>query len=117
MINWMQKHKKSLIPTVWISTIAFVGAGFVGWGAYDLNKSRSTSVAKVGDTAISIKEFQNKYSEVYNYLKSISDGKFTDEQGVENISYIFKEKRPTGPVQRIHLAQAPDFGSGSRRNQ
>lgn len=80
MINWMQKHKKSLIPTVWISTIAFVGAGFVGWGAYDLNKSRSTSVAKVGDTAISIKEFQNKYSEVYNYLKSISDGKFTDEQ-------------------------------------
>ena len=69
MINWMQKHKKSLIPTVWISTIAFVGAGFVGWGAYDLNKSRSTSVAKVGDTAISIKEFQNKYSEVYNYFK------------------------------------------------
>ena len=49
MITWMQKHKKYLVITIWISTIAFVGAGFVGWGAYDFNKSRATSVAKVGD--------------------------------------------------------------------
>ena len=48
MIEWMQKHKKSLIPTIWISTIAFVGAGFVGWGAYDMNANRAGSIARVG---------------------------------------------------------------------
>ncbi len=32
MITWMQRHKKWLVITIWISTIAFVGAGFVGWG-------------------------------------------------------------------------------------
>ena len=39
MITWMQKHRKYLVVTIWVSTIAFVGAGFVGWGAYDLNAS------------------------------------------------------------------------------
>ena len=34
MITWMQRHKKWLVITIWISTIAFVGAGFVGWGSY-----------------------------------------------------------------------------------
>ncbi len=47
MITWMQKHKKWLIVTIWISTIAFVGAGFVGWGSYDYGKSDS-AVAIVG---------------------------------------------------------------------
>ena len=46
MITWMQRHKKWLIITIWISTIAFVGAGFVGWGAYDFGKSQGT-IAKV----------------------------------------------------------------------
>lgn len=80
MINWMQKHKKYLIPTIWISGIAFIGAGFVGWGAYDMNKDRSTSVAKVGNTPISIQEFHLKYNEVYNYLNSIGDKQLTQEE-------------------------------------
>lgn len=79
MINWMQKHKKYLIPTIWVSTIAFVGAGFVGWGAYDMNKDRSTSVAKVGEIAINIKEFQQKYSELFSYIKSTSGDEFNEE--------------------------------------
>ena len=33
MITWMQRHKRWLVITIWISTIAFVGAGFVGWGS------------------------------------------------------------------------------------
>ncbi|WP_416829360.1 SurA N-terminal domain-containing protein, partial [Helicobacter ganmani] len=47
MIGWMQKHKKYLIITIWISTIAFVGAGFVGWGSYSFS-STSNAVAVVG---------------------------------------------------------------------
>ncbi|MCI6988580.1 MAG: peptidylprolyl isomerase [Campylobacter sp.] len=73
MINWMQKHKKYLIPTIWISTIAFVGAGFVGWGSYDFNKDRSTSVAKVGDTPIKRAEFIQRYNNLYSYYASISE--------------------------------------------
>ena len=64
MIEWMQKHKKSLIPTIWISTIAFVGAGFVGWGAYDMNANRAGSIARVGQISITNQELNTKYSEL-----------------------------------------------------
>lgn len=82
MINWMQKHKKSLIPTIWISTIAFVGAGFVGWGAYDYNKNRAGAIAKVGDIKISNQELNTKYREIYSYLNSTNEG-FTQEKANE----------------------------------
>ena len=71
MITWMQKHKKYLVVTIWVSTIAFVGAGFVGWGAYDMNTSRAKSVAKVGSRDISISQFQQKYSTIYVWLTDI----------------------------------------------
>ncbi|WP_096028880.1 peptidylprolyl isomerase [Campylobacter lanienae] len=80
MITWMQKHKKYLVVTIWVSTIAFVGAGFVGWGAYDMNTSRAKSVAKVGSRNISISQFQQKYSTMYEYYLSASNGKFNQEQ-------------------------------------
>ncbi len=80
MIEWMQKHKKSLIPTIWISTIAFVGAGFVGWGAYDMNANRAGSIARVGQISITNQELNTKYSELYNRLSAMSDGQFTQEQ-------------------------------------
>jgi hypothetical protein len=44
MIEWMQRHKKWLVITIWISTIAFIGAGFVGWGAYDFGKTEGTVI-------------------------------------------------------------------------
>ncbi|RAZ61230.1 peptidylprolyl isomerase [Campylobacter hyointestinalis] len=83
MITWMQKHKKYLVVTIWVSTIAFVGAGFVGWGAYDLNSNRATSVAKVGNRNISVQEFQQTYGDLYNYYASLSEGKFSTEQAEE----------------------------------
>ena len=52
MISWMQKHRKYLVITIWISTIAFVGAGFVGWGSFDYG-SMSGDVAKVGKVKVS----------------------------------------------------------------
>ncbi|MFL1706221.1 SurA N-terminal domain-containing protein [Campylobacter sp. MOP7] len=90
MITWMQKHKKYLVVTIWVSTIAFVGAGFVGWGAYDMNTNRATSIAKVGHRNISIQEFQNKYSEFYSYYNQLFDGKMSEEKakelGLENLA-------------------------------
>ncbi|MDD3343994.1 MAG: SurA N-terminal domain-containing protein [Sulfurospirillaceae bacterium] len=80
MITWMQRHKKYLVITIWISTIAFVGAGFVGWGAYDLNKDRAASVAKVGNQTISVQEFQTTYANFYNFYNNMLGGKLTQEQ-------------------------------------
>ncbi|MDR3345811.1 MAG: peptidylprolyl isomerase, partial [Campylobacteraceae bacterium] len=80
MITWMQHHKKYLIITIWISVIAFVGAGFVGWGAYDFNLGRTSSVAKVGNHQISIQSFQTTYSSYFNYYNSaVYNGELTDE--------------------------------------
>ena len=89
MITWMQRHKKWLIITIWISTIAFVGAGFVGWGAYDFGKSQNT-VAKVGDRQITITDLQKEYSNMFEQYKQIFGGNFSDEtaksMGLENVA-------------------------------
>jgi peptidyl-prolyl cis-trans isomerase D len=90
MITWMQRHKKYLIVTIWISVIAFVGAGFIGWGAYDFNFARSSSVAKVGNRAISNQLFSRTYTNLFNeYNVKNFNGELTQEQaeemGLENI--------------------------------
>ena len=79
MITWMQKHKKWLIITIWISTIAFIGAGFVGWGAYTYG-DKASAVAKVGDVEISVAEFQKTYSDLYNQYAQIFKGNFDKEK-------------------------------------
>lgn len=78
MITWMQKHKKWLVITIWISTIAFVGAGFVGWGSYDYGKSGG-SVAVVGDRKISYDEYQREYSNLYQQYSQIFGEQFNQE--------------------------------------
>lgn len=83
MITWMQKHKKYLVVTIWISTIAFVGAGFVGWGAYDFNSDRASAIAKVGDKKITVKDFQLAYGNLYSYYSQLSNGQLTQEQAKE----------------------------------
>lgn len=80
MITWMQRHRKYLVVTIWISVIAFVGAGFVGWGAYDFNADRSSSVAKVGDTTITVNEFQMAYGNHYAYYNAMFNGELTRER-------------------------------------
>jgi peptidyl-prolyl cis-trans isomerase D len=82
MISWMQKHRKYLVITIWISTIAFVGAGFVGWGAYKFG-SGSNAVAEVGDTPITFKELQNRYSMLYNYYNNLFKGNFDQQKAKE----------------------------------
>ena len=91
MITWMQKHKKYLIVTVWISSIAFIAATMVGWGAYNFSSSAS-NVAKVGNIDISINDFQRQYQDIYNryneQYKKVLNQNLDEEQakkmGLEN---------------------------------
>jgi len=78
MIEWMQRHKKWLIVTIWISTIAFVGAGFVGWGSYDYGKSDS-AVAIVGKKEVPLKDLQNEYSNLYGQYQQMLGENFNQE--------------------------------------
>jgi len=78
MIEWMQKHKKWLIVTIWISTIAFVGAGFVGWGSYDYGKSDS-AVAMVGNKEVPLKDLQNEYGSLYSQYQQMLGEQFNQE--------------------------------------
>ncbi|MDR1975678.1 MAG: SurA N-terminal domain-containing protein [Campylobacteraceae bacterium] len=81
MITWMQRHKKYLIVTVWVSVIAFVSAGFIGWGAYDFNLARSSSVAKVGERTISKQVFSRSYANYFEYYNSaVYNGELTQEE-------------------------------------
>ncbi|MCF6172958.1 MAG: peptidylprolyl isomerase [Campylobacteraceae bacterium] len=85
----MQRHNKYLVITIWVATIAFIGAGFVGWGAYDMNTSRATSVAKVGNRDISVSEFQLAYANNYDYYNQKLGGTLTkesaDKMGLDKI--------------------------------
>ena len=83
MISWMQKHKKYLVITIWISTIAFVGAGFVGWGAYKPGMGNSDVIAKVGSIEVTNKDLQAKYSNLYNYYNKMFGGTLTKEKAKE----------------------------------
>ena len=78
MISWMQRHKKWLVITIWISTIAFVGAGFVGWGSYGYNSSQGV-VAKVGSESITYSTFSQEYDAVYAQYKQQYGDKFNEE--------------------------------------
>ncbi len=76
----MQTHRKYLVVTIWISTIAFVGAGFVGWGAYSFSADKANAVAKVGERSISGKELQSSYNNIYGYYNQMMGGKLTQEK-------------------------------------
>ncbi|BAK73134.1 peptidylprolyl isomerase [Arcobacter sp. L] len=78
MITWMQRHKKWLVITIWISTIAFVGAGFVGWGSYEYGKQGGV-VAVVGDREISVEEYQQEYSNLYDQYSRMFGTMFNKE--------------------------------------
>jgi len=78
MITWMQRHKRWLVITIWISTIAFVGAGFVGWGSYDYGKS-SGNIGVVGTKEIKMADLQSEYNTLYSQYQEALGGGFNQE--------------------------------------
>jgi len=78
MIEWMQTHRKWLVITIWIATIAFIGAGFVGWGQFQFGKSQAT-VAKVGNTEVTIQDVQDAYQRIYEETNQRLGGKLDED--------------------------------------
>jgi len=99
MITWMQRHKKWLVITIWISTIAFVGAGFVGWGSYDYGKS-SGNVATVGNKEIQIKDLQNEYNTLYRKYQDAFGEAFNQEMAKQ---FKLEEAAYNSVVQKFTL--------------
>ncbi len=79
MITWMQRHNRWLVWTIWVATIAFIGAGFVGWGSYKYG-SKASAVGQVGDIEISRERLNFTYSNLYSRYNEIFQGKFDEEQ-------------------------------------
>lgn len=73
MIEWMQTHRRWLVITIWIATIAFIGAGFVGWGQFQFGRS-ADEIAKVGNTKVSIKDFQQAYNQLFEEFNKAMGG-------------------------------------------
>ena len=82
MISWMQKHNKYLVWTIWVATIAFIGAGFVGWGTYDFG-SKAGNVAKVGNIEIKQSQLNMAYSNLYNQYNEMMQGKLDEKKAKE----------------------------------
>jgi peptidyl-prolyl cis-trans isomerase D len=82
MISWMQKHNKYLVWTIWVATIAFIGAGFVGWGSYDLS-SKAGNVAKVGNVKISQTKLNLVYTSIYNQYNEAMQGTLDEKKAKE----------------------------------
>lgn len=75
----MQKHKKWLVITIWISAIAFIGAGMVNWGSYSFSATRD-KVAEVGSISITTSEYQRAYGNIINEFAQLPGmGEMLDE--------------------------------------
>jgi peptidyl-prolyl cis-trans isomerase D len=107
MISWMQKHKKYLVITIWISGIAFIGAGTVGFGAYDFNKKNST-IAKVAGAEISMLELQQRYSNLVSSYRKFYGDSFTDENAKQ--AGLDREALNSLLEEYIYMALSKDFG-------
>ncbi len=82
MISWMQKHNKYLVWTIWIATIAFIGAGFVGWGSYQFG-GKAGNIAKVGDIEIKQSRLNMVYSNLYNRYNEMLQGQLDEKKAKE----------------------------------
>jgi peptidyl-prolyl cis-trans isomerase D len=82
MISWMQKHNKYLVWTIWVATIAFIGAGFVGWGSYDFG-AKAGNVAKVGNIEISQAKLNTVYSDIYGQYNQQMKGQLDEKKAKE----------------------------------
>lgn len=89
MIEWMQRHKKWLVITIWVSTISFIAAGMVGWGTYNFSL-HGDAVAKVGSITISPNEYAREYQRIYNLYNDLFKGQLDEgkakEMGIDKLA-------------------------------
>jgi len=107
MIEWMQTHRKWLVITIWVATIAFIGAGFVGWGQFQLSHKEST-VAKVKNTIVTIKDWQEAYNQIFDLYNKQFGGNL-DEATAKKLG--LKQMALQQAIQQAILRQyAKDLG-------
>ncbi|RDU72293.1 hypothetical protein CQA66_05290 [Helicobacter aurati] len=82
MLEWMQKHKKYLVVTVWVSALALIFAGLVEWGGGGFSVGSKDIVAKVGNLEVSRSEYQRAYD-----FYGITDDEEAKMLGVDNEAF------------------------------
>ncbi|MEO1928573.1 MAG: SurA N-terminal domain-containing protein [Nautiliaceae bacterium] len=107
MIEWMQTHRKWMVITIWIATIAFIGAGFVGWGQFQFG-SKSSTLVKIGDVEVSIQDVQKEYNKIFALENQKLNGKL-DEATAEKMG-LKKEAFQAAIQAGILRAFAKDIG-------
>ncbi len=81
MITWMQRHRKYLNITLWISVGAFIAAGpMFAIGSGSFSGRSADSVAKVGNVEISMHQMNNAYRQLFAQYNQMFQGKFDEAQ-------------------------------------
>jgi len=81
MITWMQRHRKYLNITLWISVGAFIAAGpMFAIGSGSFSGRSADSVAKVGNVEISMRQMNNAYRQLFAQYNQMFQGKFDEAQ-------------------------------------
>ena len=81
MITWMQRHRKYLIVTLWISGGAFIAAGpMFAIGSGSFSGRSADSVAKAGEVEVSVHQLNAAYSQLFSQYNQMFQGKFDESQ-------------------------------------
>ena len=81
MITWMQRHRKYLIITLWISGGAFIAAGpMFAIGSGSFSGRGADSVAKVGNIEITVHQMNTSYRQLFSQYNQMFQGKFDEAQ-------------------------------------
>lgn len=81
MITWMQRHRKYLNITLWISVGAFIAAGpMFAIGSGSFSGRDADSVAKVGNVEVSMHQMNTAYRQLFSQYNQMFQGKFDQSQ-------------------------------------
>jgi len=81
MITWMQRHRKYLNITLWISVGAFVAAGpMFAIGSGSFSGRSADAVAKVGNVEVSVHQMNSAYRQLFSRYNQMFQGKFDESQ-------------------------------------
>lgn len=81
MITWMQRHRKYLNITLWISVGAFVAAGpMFAIGSGSFSGRGADAVAKVGNVEVSVHQLNTAYRQLFSQYNQMFQGKFDEAQ-------------------------------------
>ena len=81
MITWMQRHRKYLNITLWISVGAFVAAGpMFAIGSASFSGRSADAVAQVGNVEVSVHQMNSTYRQLFSRYNQMFQGKFDEAQ-------------------------------------